>query len=303
MKTPYKYSIIIPHYKIVDLLARALSSIPDREDIQILVVDDNSEINPEEFYRLNTFHAAQCTFIFTYLSKGAGYARNKALSQAEGKWLLFLDADDFFEPGAFDIFDEYHSHPADIIYFNTHSVLSHTLQPSNRFQLYKAYVENCDNTDIHKTNTLKFGHSVPVAKMIRHEMVKIHNIQFDETRYCNDTLFAIKSALAATKIYADKRIVYVVTEREGSLITVPNAEAVRTRYEVQLRANQLIRQSGYTPYQNSLLAYYSQAFKLGLPTLWDFLKLGIKHSAFNIHTLYLARKKIIKLLQQSHQQH
>ena len=36
------FSIIIPHKDIPDLLMRCLSSIPVSEDIQVIVVDDNS---------------------------------------------------------------------------------------------------------------------------------------------------------------------------------------------------------------------------------------------------------------------
>lgn len=37
-----KYSIIIPHYNNPELLMRCLKSIPVSEDIQVIVVDDNS---------------------------------------------------------------------------------------------------------------------------------------------------------------------------------------------------------------------------------------------------------------------
>lgn len=37
-----KYSIIIPHYNAPHLLERCLKSIPVREDIQVIVVDDCS---------------------------------------------------------------------------------------------------------------------------------------------------------------------------------------------------------------------------------------------------------------------
>ena len=36
------FSVIIPHYDIPDLLMRCLKSIPVSEDIQVIVVDDNS---------------------------------------------------------------------------------------------------------------------------------------------------------------------------------------------------------------------------------------------------------------------
>ena len=35
------YTFIIPHHNCPDLLDRCLSSIPQRDDIQIVVVDDN----------------------------------------------------------------------------------------------------------------------------------------------------------------------------------------------------------------------------------------------------------------------
>lgn len=36
------YSIIIPHKNISSLLRRCLDSIPERDDLEIIVVDDNS---------------------------------------------------------------------------------------------------------------------------------------------------------------------------------------------------------------------------------------------------------------------
>ena len=42
MEQNIKYSIIIPHKNSPDLLKRCLESIPDRTDIQVVVVDDNS---------------------------------------------------------------------------------------------------------------------------------------------------------------------------------------------------------------------------------------------------------------------
>lgn len=292
----YRYTIIIPHYKIINLLERALNSIPDREDIQILIVDDNSGIEKREFDKLNKFKNAHCQIVLLEENRGAGFARNEALKKSDGQWLLFLDADDFFEEDAFFIFDKYQDSKDDIIYFNTRSVYSESLLPSNRFSIYKSYIEFCDNTDVHKLNLLKFAHSVPAAKMIRHSLVSENNIVFDETYYCNDSMFAVKAAINSKSIYVDKSVVYVVTEREGSLVTNPKLEAVKIRYEVQLRVNKLIREVGMSQYQNSLLAYWQQALKFGFPTFLNFIRLGIKYSGFNIYTLYLGRRRVLKML-------
>lgn len=41
------YSIIIPHKNIPHLLVRCLDSIPQKDDVQIIVIDDNSNITEQ----------------------------------------------------------------------------------------------------------------------------------------------------------------------------------------------------------------------------------------------------------------
>ena len=39
----FNYSFIIPHKNCPDLLQRCVDSIPERDDVQVIVVDDNSD--------------------------------------------------------------------------------------------------------------------------------------------------------------------------------------------------------------------------------------------------------------------
>lgn len=45
----YTYTIIIPHRNIPKLLQRCLDSIPHRDDLHIIVVDDNSDPDKVDF--------------------------------------------------------------------------------------------------------------------------------------------------------------------------------------------------------------------------------------------------------------
>ena len=89
------YSVIIPHKNIPKLLERCLQSIPSRNDIQIIVVDDCSD--KDVICKVERLCSLYNTLLIkTTEGKGAGYVRNIGLTRAIGKWVLFADADDFF---------------------------------------------------------------------------------------------------------------------------------------------------------------------------------------------------------------
>ena len=107
MDFAYTYTIIIPHKNIPLLLQRCLDSIPLRQDIQVVIVDDNSSPAVVDFDNFPGSERKDTEIIHTSESKGAGYARNCGLAAAKGRWLLFADADDFFLPGFLDVLDTF----------------------------------------------------------------------------------------------------------------------------------------------------------------------------------------------------
>ncbi|HCE47774.1 MAG TPA: glycosyl transferase family 2, partial [Prevotellaceae bacterium] len=70
------YSVIIPHYNSPDLLMRCLASIPDREDIQVIVIDDNSSADVVNFTNFPGKERIYTTLLFNKDNQGAGHARN-----------------------------------------------------------------------------------------------------------------------------------------------------------------------------------------------------------------------------------
>ena len=90
------FTIIIPHRDCPDLLQRCLDSIPERENVQVIVVDDNSDPSIVDFDRFPGKGRDNVKIVFTKEGKGAGYARNVGLEYATGEWIVFSDADDYF---------------------------------------------------------------------------------------------------------------------------------------------------------------------------------------------------------------
>ena len=108
----YKLTIGIPVYNYENI-GKAIESIPKRDDIEIIVVNDGSTDNT--LAKLKDYDNIK---VVTYAdNKGTGYARNKILDNAKGEYILMLDADDYIYPEVLeDILSE--NHTEDMIFYN-----------------------------------------------------------------------------------------------------------------------------------------------------------------------------------------
>ena len=245
MNNPF-FSFIIPHYNTPRLLERCIQSVPKREDVQVVVVDDNSPVTSE---LNNTFIQLQKQGIEVYKTPqggSAGRARNIGLAHARGVWLLFADADDFFAPAMPEFIDKYRNAETDVIYFNYKGVMSDDItKPSSRESDYSGFFQQYEKDN--NENNFRFNYQTPWGKMIRRELIVKNNITFDETRYSNDVMFSVKVGCVASKIMVVNQPLYVLTEREGSLsagFCEKEGEAV-IRTQVALNAYKTVMESGF----------------------------------------------------------
>ena len=226
------YSIIIPHRDIPQLLQRCLDSIPQRPDLEVIVVDDNS--NPElvDFSRFPGQERADTTIVFDKSGLGAGRARNIGLEQAKGKWLLFADADDFFNYCLNDVLDEYVVDDSDIIFFRISSIDSVYYVNTNRSDFYNAYFKEYLANKAEGEKKLRYVSGVAWGKLIRREMVTSNNIKFQETKIHEDTKFGYLTGFYAKTIAVDFRAIYCLTNRQDSLSRTLTDEKILDRVRV-----------------------------------------------------------------------
>ena len=263
-----KFSIIIPHKDIPDLLTRCLKSIPVSEDIQVIVVDDNSSDADTYLERYPELSRPYLEFVRTTKGGGAGYARNVGLEHAKGKWLLFADADDFFVEDMYDIISSYIDSEADVIFFKKKSVLSENASiKADRCAYINQYIDQylSDGDEW----PIRYNMYVPWGKMVRRELISKNNIRFDEVKYSNDVYFSLLVGYYAGTIEAINRVLYVVTSRSDSLTadfcSKPNE--LRIRSEVQFRMEKFLfqhhigRESGMPYYMDLLLGYDRPLYK------------------------------------------
>lgn len=207
------YSIIIPHYDIPDLLGRCLRSIPERNDIQVIVVDDQSSNCHSLLDIVPELNRKNVEFYVVDNKKYAGHARNIGIDYAKGKWLMFADPDDFFVDNFDLIIDQHLNDEEDVIYFNykscdcyeTTKILS--CSGSTRFD---SYYESGNEL------IFRLDFSEPWGKMIKHQFVLDHNIRFQEIRAHNDLFFGVQVGILAEKIKIVDKQLYWYVFREGS---------------------------------------------------------------------------------------
>lgn len=98
------FSVIIPLYNKQDTITKTLQSITDQDynDYEVIVVDDGS--TDESIKKVEDFHSSKIK-IYKQPNRGVSAARNYGIEKAKGEWIVFLDADDTFEPDAFKHFE------------------------------------------------------------------------------------------------------------------------------------------------------------------------------------------------------
>ena len=94
-----KTSIIIPIYNVEKYLPKCLDSLINQtlKDIEIICINDES---PDSCDKILEEYALKDKRIIVLNQKnsGQGSARNRGLEIAKGKYIQFLDSDDFYEP-------------------------------------------------------------------------------------------------------------------------------------------------------------------------------------------------------------
>ena len=272
----FNYSVIIPYRDKYDLLLKAVDSVPERDDIQIIIVDNSSECLPKE--KVPRKIKTHIDYLTSSPKKGAGCARNMGLKQVDGKYILFLDADDYFTPDAFDAFDKYLEKGFDIVYFKTDSINLIDGTQSTRHHVINQHIDTYNHTG--NDDILRYRYVNPIAKMIQFDFVKEGGFMFDEVKVSNDVWFSVTTGNAAKKITADESMVYMITagENGSSLTRIRTKENWFIRYQVSVRVNKFLKSVGKYKYRTRLLGFLNVALKeFGVREYFHFLAYALKN--------------------------
>lgn len=92
-----KVSIITPSYNTAKFIEETINSVLSQTytDWELIIVDDCSNDNTDEI--VAKYNDSRIIYIKNETNSGAAVSRNRALREASGKWIAFLDSDDLWD--------------------------------------------------------------------------------------------------------------------------------------------------------------------------------------------------------------
>lgn len=241
-----KISVIVPVYNVESYIERCLESIIHQtyNKLQIILVDDGST---DRSLQICQQYASQDSRIRIVKQKNAGSsaARNMGISLASGKYLTFIDSDDWLSDnlaiskmynalktyglkiciGSFDGFDEY---------INSYRLFHH----DSRNRIYK--IKDWFSFEYTGTRTISFV--TPWGKLFSTELFK--HVRFPIVKVGEDDLTLWRIYLQTHQlIFIDKPVYIYRMNRRNSImncnnILLPSLSAVEQRIAV-MKASKL----------------------------------------------------------------
>ncbi len=212
-------SIIIPAYNVENYIAKCLFSIIKQsfKDFEIIIVDDGATDHTNEIIKIFTKFDSRIKLI-EQKNQGAGIAKNNALNQAIGKYIVFVDSDDILLPNALKTaYETISQNKSDVVVFGAEGILDN--KKVNCSYGIEKVPENIKNKILPQKE--KYIFKLPVIAMCKiydREFLVKNSICFQATKTGEDQIFHIKSILLANKIFVlDKNLYGYRKRRKGSL--------------------------------------------------------------------------------------
>ena len=296
----YQYSIIIPHFNIPSLLRRCLWSIPNREDTQIIVVDDKS--SEDNLIKLKNLESdfPYVTFIYSEKNGGGGKARNIGLKYALGKYILFADADDFFNYCIFDVLEKYKYETCDMVVFNATYVDTDTYLRTKRTPALNNYMRQYEKDKNDFVFRYVFGE--PWCKLIKRDLINSHHVQFEEVPIHNDTKFSYTIGYYSRIVKVDNIALYTLADRPNSVSKSTSVDKLLMRVGVFAQKNKFLADNGIEYFDEMMLySFDSFIFRgdfVNLSKCYDVaFKYGLSRRYINEKLFYYELKRVFRKVQ------
>ncbi len=222
MNMPF-FSIIIPVYNVEKYLKQCIESVSlqDFRDFEIILVDDGS---PDNCPALCDEYAGKYDFIRVIhkMNGGLSDARNVGLDAASGKYILFIDSDDFWDDShaLSDMYEKLRFTDADVLifgmrkYYQNDNVFSEKRIPTCNNVNSLSYSETI--IELQRTNS--FAASA-CDKAMKRSFIEHNQMRFVKGQLSEDIEWCAKILLAKPYIVILSKCIYVYRQQNSISIS------------------------------------------------------------------------------------
>jgi len=247
-------SIIVPVYNVEKLVGKCIQSICNQsyENIEIIIVNDGSTDNSLEVIRQYKDNDPRIQLI-DQKNMGLSGARNRGISAAKGKYIVFVDSDDMIEPSLVkECLALIEQDSSDIVVYGYKKVkenLTLIAQPDNG---------NRTLDQKEALNELLSLNISPMAcnKFIKAELFKQNNIEFPLGKLHEDIGTTYKLFAKANKITTTSKSYYYWINREDSITGTITFKHINHLVELLIEKRVFLK-------DNNIYIKYNKAYNIG----------------------------------------
>lgn len=222
-------SVIIPVYNVEQYLEECLNSVIEQtyKNIEIITVNDGSSDRSLEILQKYALSHPNIKII-NQENMGNSVARNKGIMLASGKYINFLDSDDYLETNAFEnLVKQMEENNLDLIRFGAEPFVDGVDYKINKNQydfrtFYKegkVYGKEEFLASLQQTLLQKSFSASPCLYVVKREIVVENQIRFTSGIRYEDELFTLEVFLNVNRTMYDPNLYYKRRYRANSIMT------------------------------------------------------------------------------------
>lgn len=242
-------SIIMPSYNTASFIEETIQSVLNQTytNWELIIVDDCSTDNTNEV--VDTIKDCRIHYLKNEKNSGAAISRNKALREAKGQWIAYLDSDDLWMPEKLE---------KQIKFMEENGyVFSYTNYEEINVDGYKTGVKVTGPKKITKTGM--FNYCWPGCLTVMYDANKIGLIQIEDIKKNNDYAMWLKVCRKADCYLLDEILGQYRKGRVGSVSTHSIRTMIGWHYKLYREAEDMgILSSLFNTGRNLVFGFYKK---------------------------------------------
>jgi glycosyltransferase involved in cell wall biosynthesis len=207
-----KISVIMPVYNVAAYLPKCLDSLINQTfgDLEIICVDDCSPDNSLQVLQQYAEKDERIKIISFNENQGVAVARNRAMEEAQGEYISFIDSDDWID---WDFYEKLYSCAqntgAELVVGNAKEISAET-NKEEKNPWVTQFINNVQKNKLYFNGLFVLG-------LYKASLLKEHNIVFTEGLiYGEDRMLPLQASYYSKKLVCDPSVYYYYYRRQNS---------------------------------------------------------------------------------------